>query len=108
MPSPTKAVRLVRQSRRDPYTSIGGDYFKDDVEDGICDRITVEIPDFDASDEEDSEDQQPQIVCELAADLFAYELGAYFFGFGGLDGGGDEGGGDVVDGKGESASEFRC
>ncbi len=46
-------------------------------------------------------------MCELATDLFADELGADFFGFGGLDGG-DEWGGDVVDGLGESASEFGC
>jgi len=76
MPPTTKTIRLIWQSRANPHTPIPGHHLKCDIKNRVSDGIAIEVRDFNARDEKDGEDQPPEIVRELPADLLPDELRA--------------------------------
>jgi len=104
MPAATKAIRLIRQAGRNTDAAIPAHDLERDVEDGVGDGIAVEVRDLDAGDEEDGEDEPPEIVRQLAADLLSYELSASAGG-GGASGWGGEGPAKAFHGEREAPLE---
>ena len=86
MPPAGKTIRLGRQSDAQPHSAVGGNDFEDDVEDGISDGVAFEGGGFRDGDEEDGEDDPPEVVGQLAAELLPDEVASGFHG-GGLGGG---------------------
>lgn len=83
MPTPAEAVRHIREADADADAAVGGDDFEEDVEDGVIDWVALELGGFGDGDEEHGEDDPPDVVGELAAELLADEVGAGFVPAGG-------------------------
>ena len=73
-PAPGEGIRLIRKPRANTHTSIRGHNLEHDIKHRERDGIRCELRRFNNRDEKDREDQQPDIVCELRADLLADEL----------------------------------
>ena len=78
MPTSTKGICSVWQADGNAYAAVAGDDFEEDIEDGVVDWVALELGGFCYGDEEDSEDDPPQVVSELAAELLADEVAARF------------------------------
>ena len=82
VPAATEAIRHIGQTDTDAHASVRGDDLEDDVEDGIIDRVALELAGFGDGDEEDCEHDPPRVVRQLAAELLPDEVTAGFFGRG--------------------------
>lgn len=82
MPPARKAIRYIRQPHGEAYGPIGGNDLEDDVEDGVVDGVAFERGGLGDGDEEDGEDDPPEVVRQLAAELLADEVAAGFAGDG--------------------------
>ena len=78
MPTPAKGIGNVRQADGDAYAAVAGDYFEEDIEDGVIDWVAFELGGFCYGDEKNGEDDPPEVVGELAAELLADEIAAGF------------------------------
>lgn len=78
MPTPAKGISNVRQADGDAYAAVAGNDFEEDVEDGVVDGVAFELGGFCYGDEEDGEDDPPEVVGELTAELLADEVAAGF------------------------------
>ena len=78
MPAPAKGVGHVWQADGDTDAAVAGDDFEEDVEDRVVDWIAVELGGFCYGDEEDGEDDPPEVVGQLAAELLADKVAARF------------------------------
>ena len=76
MPAAGETVVDAGQADADADAAVGGNDFEDDVEDRIVDGIGLELARLGDGDEEDREDDPPEIVGELAAELLADEVAA--------------------------------
>ena len=79
MPPTREAIIDIWQSYTDTYTAIRGNDFKDNVENGIVDRVGLELSSLRDDDEKDSEDEPPNIVSELTVKLLADEVTSWLF-----------------------------
>ena len=80
MPPATKTIRDIGQTDRNANAAVCGDDFEEDVEDGVGGGVGFELGGFGYGDEEDGEDDPPEVVGELAAELLADEVAAGFSG----------------------------
>ena len=78
MPPAAKGVCNIGQADGDANAAVAGDDFEEDVEDGVVDGVAFELGGFGYGDEEDGEDDPPEVVGELAAELLADEVAAGF------------------------------
>ena len=78
MPATTERVSDVWQADRDTDAAVGGDDLEDDIEDRVIDRVALKLGCFRNGDEEHGEDDPPEIMGELGAELLPYEVGAGF------------------------------
>lgn len=62
MPAAAETVCRVRQADADADAAVGRNDLEDDIENGIGDRVTVELARLHDSDEENREDDPPQIM----------------------------------------------
>ncbi len=78
MPTSAKGIRNVRQADGDAHAAVAGNDFEEDIEDGVVDWVAFELGGFCYGDEEDGQDDPPEVVGELAAELLADEVAAGF------------------------------
>ena len=78
MPAAAKGIRNVRQTDGDAYAAVAGNDFEEDVEDGVVDWVAFELGGFCYGDEEDGQDDPPEVVGKLAAQLLADKVAAGF------------------------------
>ena len=76
MPAAREAIGGGWRAGADADAAIAADDLEGDVEDGEGDGVGVEVGALDAGDDEDGEDQEPEVVRELARDLLPDELRA--------------------------------
>lgn len=78
MPPAGETVILPGKADADADAAVGGDDLEDDVEDGVIEGVGLELAGFGDGDEEHGEDDPPEVVGELAAELLADEVAAGF------------------------------
>jgi hypothetical protein len=71
MELPTQRIILIRQPDTQSHTRIRADDFKEDVENGKGQRISIDGAGFDPDDDYRAEDDKPEIVGELLGELCA-------------------------------------
>ncbi len=78
VPAAAEAVCCVRQPDADADATVGRDDLEDDVENGIRDRIALELARFSNHDKEHCEHNPPQIMSQLAPELLTEEVAPRF------------------------------
>ena len=69
VPGAGEAVVVVGDAEGEPDGAVGGDDFEDDAKDAEAGRVGGEARPLSNADEEDGEEEPPEVVGELGADV---------------------------------------
>ena len=69
MPGASEAIVVVGNTEGEADSAVGGDDFEYDAENAEAGRVGGEAGPLDDADEEDGEEEPPEVVGELGADV---------------------------------------